>query len=136
MEFAVAPMDSGLSGLFLALEAKGLLESTTTFVTGKFGRTPKINPRAGRDHYPRAMFCLMAGSGVLTKNGSGRLTLAGGNNYAGGPFVNGGTLQVGNANAIPSGPGEGDVTARSPAVLDLAGNVTYVNGLWGNTQGG
>jgi hypothetical protein len=58
------PLDSGLSGLFLALEAKGLLESTTVFVTGEFGRTPKINPRAGRDHYPRAMFCLMAGGGI------------------------------------------------------------------------
>jgi hypothetical protein len=58
------PLDSGLSGLFLALEQKGLLESTTVFVTGEFGRTPKINPRAGRDHYPRAMFCLMAGGGI------------------------------------------------------------------------
>jgi hypothetical protein len=58
------PLDSGLSGLFLALAAKGLLESTTVFVTGEFGRTPKINPRAGRDHYPRAMFCLMAGGGI------------------------------------------------------------------------
>jgi hypothetical protein len=58
------PLDSGLSGLFLALSAKGLLESTTVFVTGEFGRTPKINGRGGRDHYPRAMFCLMAGGGL------------------------------------------------------------------------
>ncbi len=58
------PLDSGLSGLFLALEAKGLLETTTVFVTGEFGRTPKINPRGGRDHYPRSMFCLMAGGGI------------------------------------------------------------------------
>ncbi len=58
------PLDSGLSGLFLALEQKGLLESTTVFVTGEFGRTPKINARGGRDHYPRAMFCLMAGGGI------------------------------------------------------------------------
>ena len=58
------PLDSGLSGLFHALEAKGLLESTTVFVTGEFGRTPKINGRGGRDHYPRAMFCLMAGGGI------------------------------------------------------------------------
>jgi uncharacterized protein (DUF1501 family) len=34
------------------------------FVTGEFGRTPKINARGGRDHYPRAMFCLLAGGGM------------------------------------------------------------------------
>jgi uncharacterized protein (DUF1501 family) len=36
-------------------------------VTGEFGRTPKINQRSaegGRDHYPRAMFCLLAGGGM------------------------------------------------------------------------
>jgi hypothetical protein len=57
-------LDAGLSGLFLALHAKGLLESTTVFVTGEFGRTPKINARAGRDHWPRAMCCLLAGGGI------------------------------------------------------------------------
>ena len=58
------PLDAGLSGLFLALEMKGLLDSTVVFVTGEFGRTPKISQRGGRDHYPRAMFCLMAGGGI------------------------------------------------------------------------
>ena len=57
-------LDSALSGLFLALDAKGLLETTAVFVTGEFGRTPKINPRAGRDHYPRAMFVLLGGGGM------------------------------------------------------------------------
>lgn len=57
-------LDGGLSGLFQALAAKGLLESTVVYVTGEFGRTPKINVRAGRDHYPRAMFCLLAGGGI------------------------------------------------------------------------
>ena len=57
-------LDGGLSGLFLALAAKGLLETTSVFVTGEFGRTPKVNVRAGRDHYPRAMFCLLAGGGI------------------------------------------------------------------------
>ncbi len=53
--------------MFNGLEAKGLLSSTTVFVTGEFGRTPKINSRStpgGRDHYPRCMFMLMAGGGV------------------------------------------------------------------------
>jgi hypothetical protein len=58
------PLDAGLSGLLNSLDAKGLLESTTVFVTGEFGRTPKINQRTGRDHYPRAMFCLLAGGGI------------------------------------------------------------------------
>ena len=57
-------LDAGLSGLFRGLEEKGLLDSTSVFVTGEFGRTPKINQRVGRDHYPRAMFCLMAGGGM------------------------------------------------------------------------
>jgi hypothetical protein len=57
-------LDEGLSGLFLALQAKGLLETTTVFVTGEFGRTPKINNQGGRDHWPRAMCCLMGGGGI------------------------------------------------------------------------
>ena len=57
-------LDDGLAGLFRSLETKGLLETTSVFVTGEFGRTPKINQRGGRDHYPRAMFCLLAGGGM------------------------------------------------------------------------
>lgn len=60
-------LDAGLAGLLNALSAKRLLESTSVFVTGEFGRTPKINQRSaegGRDHYPRAMFCLLAGGGM------------------------------------------------------------------------
>jgi len=57
-------LDHGLAGLFSALAAKGLWETTTVFVTGEFGRTPKINARGGRDHYPRAMTCLMGGGGI------------------------------------------------------------------------
>jgi hypothetical protein len=61
------PLDTGLSALLNGLEQKGLLDSTAVFVTGEFGRTPKINSRTaegGRDHYPRCMFMLMAGGGV------------------------------------------------------------------------
>jgi hypothetical protein len=56
--------DAGLSGLLQALSSKGLLETTSVFVTGEFGRTPKITKLGGRDHYPRAMFCLLAGGGM------------------------------------------------------------------------
>jgi hypothetical protein len=60
-------LDTGLSALLCGLEEKGLLESTAVFVTGEFGRTPKINTRSdpgGRDHYPRCMFMLQAGGAV------------------------------------------------------------------------
>ncbi len=60
-------LDGGVSSLLTGLEQKGLLDSTAVFVTGEFGRTPKINTRAtlgGRDHYPRCMFMLMAGGKV------------------------------------------------------------------------
>jgi hypothetical protein len=57
-------LDQGLSALLEALHQRGLLEKTVVFVTGEFGRTPKVNPRAGRDHWPRAMSVLMAGGGV------------------------------------------------------------------------
>tara|TARA_R110002049_G_scaffold2750_10_gene22422 strand:+ start:58334 stop:59638 length:1305 start_codon:yes stop_codon:yes gene_type:complete len=60
-------LDAGLSGLLSGLEQRGLLDSTAVFVTGEFGRTPKINTRSaegGRDHYPRCMFMLMAGGAV------------------------------------------------------------------------
>ncbi len=61
------PLDTGLSALLNGLQQKGLLDSTAVFVTGEFGRTPKINTRSaegGRDHYPRCMFMLMAGGGI------------------------------------------------------------------------
>ena len=60
-------LDTGLAALLNGLSEKGLLETTTVFVTGEFGRTPKINTRdaeGGRDHYPRCMFMVMAGGGV------------------------------------------------------------------------
>jgi hypothetical protein len=60
-------LDAGLSGLLVGLEERGMLDSTAVYVTGEFGRTPKINTRSaegGRDHYPRCMFMLMAGGGV------------------------------------------------------------------------
>ena len=61
------PLDEGLSSLLAGLSQKGLLESTAVFVTGEFGRTPKINQKSaegGRDHYPRCMFMLLAGGSI------------------------------------------------------------------------
>jgi len=60
-------LDTGLAALLNGLDQKGLLQSTAVFVTGEFGRTPKINTRSaegGRDHYPRCMFMLLAGGSI------------------------------------------------------------------------
>jgi Protein of unknown function (DUF1501) len=66
-ETLLPKLDEGLAALFGGLEQRGLLSETAVFVTGEFGRTPKINERSeegGRDHYPRCMFMLQAGGGV------------------------------------------------------------------------
>ena len=53
--------DQCMSALLDRLGEKGLLESTSILVTGEFGRTPKVNGKAGRDHWARAMCAMMAG---------------------------------------------------------------------------
>jgi hypothetical protein len=58
------PVDRGMAGLITDLKQRGLLDSTLVVWMGEFGRTPKINPRTGRDHFPRAFNALMAGGGV------------------------------------------------------------------------
>ena len=56
-------LDQGLAALIRDLDDRGLLDSTLVVCLGEFGRTPKINERAGRDHWPHAMSVLMAGAG-------------------------------------------------------------------------
>ena len=56
--------DRALSALIEDLDQRGLLESTLIVATGEFGRTPKINATAGRDHWPHCYTVLMAGGGV------------------------------------------------------------------------
>ena len=46
------------------LETRGLLETTTVVWVGEFGRTPKINNLAGRDHWPQCYTALLAGAGI------------------------------------------------------------------------
>jgi len=57
-------LDQGVSALLTTLQERGLLKETAVIVTGEFGRTPKINKDTGRDHWPRAMFMLLAGGGI------------------------------------------------------------------------
>ncbi|MEX0585174.1 MAG: DUF1501 domain-containing protein, partial [Pirellulales bacterium] len=64
-------LDAGLAGLFTTLAARGMLESTAICVTGEFGRTPKINARGGRDHWPQVSCALLAGGGMRMGQVSG-----------------------------------------------------------------
>lgn len=58
------PFDQGLAALFEDLGDSGLLDDTVVWCTGEFGRTPKVNKDAGRDHWARGMSMLMAGGGI------------------------------------------------------------------------
>jgi uncharacterized protein (DUF1501 family) len=57
-------LDQGVSALITDLHDRGLLANTLVLVLGEFGRTPKVNKDAGRDHWPHAMSILMAGAGI------------------------------------------------------------------------
>lgn len=62
-----APMfDQGLSALIEDLDDRGMLDDTLVVAWGEFGRTPKINGNAGRDHWPRVGGALLAGGGLRT----------------------------------------------------------------------
>jgi uncharacterized protein (DUF1501 family) len=58
------PMDRAVSTLLDDLHERGLLETTLVAVLTEFGRTPKINANAGRDHWPNVFSVLLAGGGV------------------------------------------------------------------------
>jgi hypothetical protein len=57
-------IDQGVSALIADLQDRGLLDETLVVMMGEFGRTPKINPNAGRDHHGRANSVFLAGAGV------------------------------------------------------------------------
>ena len=57
-----------LARLIGDLDDRGLLDSTLVMVTSEFGRTPKINKNAGRDHWPKVFSGMLAGGGI--KRGS------------------------------------------------------------------
>jgi hypothetical protein len=58
------PMDLAFSALLDDLAVRGLLESTLVVWLGEFGRTPRINPRGGRDHWGHVFSAALAGGGV------------------------------------------------------------------------
>ncbi|HYO24343.1 MAG TPA: DUF1501 domain-containing protein [Lacipirellulaceae bacterium] len=57
-------IDQPTAQLVTDLKERGMLDRTLVIWTGEFGRTPRVNPRAGRDHYPRAFSVALAGGGV------------------------------------------------------------------------
>jgi uncharacterized protein (DUF1501 family) len=58
--------DRGLGALVEDLDARGMLDDVAIVVSGEFGRTPRINGGAGRDHWSKAAFALLAGGGLRT----------------------------------------------------------------------
>ena len=56
--------DLGFSALVSDLSDRGLLDETLVIAMGEFGRTPKLNTRGGRDHWPRVFSVVLAGGGV------------------------------------------------------------------------
>jgi hypothetical protein len=59
-------LDQGVAALVDDLHERGLDKDVTVLVWGEFGRTPKINERAGRDHWPNVHAALLAGGGMPT----------------------------------------------------------------------
>src|SRR5206468_5246234 len=57
-------LDQGVSALVDDLCQHGLQQDVSVVVWGEFGRTPTINKDAGRDHWPRVSFALLAGGGM------------------------------------------------------------------------
>jgi hypothetical protein len=57
-------LDQLVAGLITDLEERGLLQSTLVVVMGEMGRTPRVNGKAGRDHWPQCGFALLAGGGT------------------------------------------------------------------------
>ena len=71
-------IDGPMAYLLKDLKQRGLLDTTLVVWMGEFGRTPKINPRAGRDHYPKAFNVVVAGGGTRGGQVIGKTDEAGG----------------------------------------------------------
>lgn len=63
-KYCCPAFDTAFSALLDDLQTRGLLDETLVVVTGEFGRTPKINKNAGRDHWGQCYSMVLAGGGV------------------------------------------------------------------------
>ncbi len=61
---SMPPLDQALAALINDLDERGLLDTTLIMVSSEFGRTPKLNSEAGRDHWPKVFSLMLAGGGV------------------------------------------------------------------------
>lgn len=64
MRSQLPAFDQGFAALIRDLDRRGLLQSTLVMVSSEFGRTPKINGTAGRDHWPKVFSVVLAGGGL------------------------------------------------------------------------
>jgi uncharacterized protein (DUF1501 family) len=64
MQGQLPQFDQGFATLVRDLDRRGLLDSTLIMVSSEFGRTPKINGTAGRDHWPKVFSVVLAGGGI------------------------------------------------------------------------
>jgi hypothetical protein len=64
MRGSMPPFDQAFAALIRDLDRTGLLKDTLVLVSSEFGRTPKINGTAGRDHWPKVFSVVLAGGGV------------------------------------------------------------------------
>jgi hypothetical protein len=63
-DYGIPPFDLAYSALLDDLAARGLLDETLVVTVGEFGRTPKINPQKGREHWGMCYSALLAGGGI------------------------------------------------------------------------
>ena len=66
MRHMLPTLDHGFHALITDLEERGMLDDVSIVAWGEFGRTPKINSKGGRDHWPRVAMGMMAGGGMQT----------------------------------------------------------------------
>jgi uncharacterized protein (DUF1501 family) len=64
LSIQAAETDRAMAALTVDLKARGLLDSTLIVWTGEFGRTPKLGPKGGRDHYAQAFSTVLLGGGI------------------------------------------------------------------------
>ena len=74
MQMLGGPLDKAVSAFLADLENRGLLENVLLVITGEFGRTPKINKNAGRDHWGNLSTLALAGGGFDTGQILGQAT--------------------------------------------------------------
>jgi uncharacterized protein (DUF1501 family) len=110
-------LDIALTALIEDLERRDLLDTTTVLVWGEFGRTPKINPNGGRDHWPEVACAILAGGGLRTGQVIGAT-----NRFAERPKDRPVTFQEVFATLYHSL----GIDVNTATVTDLAGRPTYV----------